>query len=456
MEIYAVRKGNKTGIFDSWSECRKAVGNFENPDFKKFTIKEEAEEYLNYHDPWSRQIEEDNNNGYLVAFTGGYFDKIKKIYLYGIQFVFSGGNEKGICGNENSQEYIDNDAIGEIFGIINVLDWALVQNYKKVKIYYRHEEVSRWIAGEWNVKLKIENKLKYKEILKIEFIKVSVNDVFYSKKADYLAKLLVRDWIYTKKNGDSCFWIFCFEKYSFVEFAQHIKEINGSVSYTENSSFGKKIYEFELQGESATVTLYTGDQILFVKGKINHLFQIIVMAIIELYDDDSVANILKEAYNVRGIIDNKKIKEIDSSIEKFVPNGYPNGIKRLLKEAMMNTIIFNRCVDYSMYVFPALRALEGHIKYLITEAGGRAGRQFGCFGLDKNVNPNRYVVTANFPDNSKNKSIENCYNYYKSQRDTIFHFGDILGEFDNTRFIENKDEADEIIKKCIELISSEQ
>ena len=28
--------------------------------------------------------------------------------------------------------------------------------------------------------------------------------------------------------------------------------------------------------------------------------------------------------------------------------------------------------------------------------------------------------------------VENCYNYYKSQRDTIFHFGDILGSADNT------------------------
>ena len=49
-----------------------------------------------------------------------------------------------------------------------------------------------------------------------------------------------------------------------------------------------------------------------------------------------------------------------------------------------------------------------------------------------------------------------CYNYYKSQRDTDFHFGDILGGMDNTRFIETKEEADEIIKNCISLINTEQ
>ena len=70
--------------------------------------------------------------------------------------------------------------------------------------------------------------------------------------------------------------------------------------------------------------------------------------------------------------------------------------------------------DYSMYAFPALKALEGHIKYLISEAGGNAGRQFSCFGMDKTVIPNRYVVTESFPDRSKNRLIENCYNYYIS------------------------------------------
>lgn len=112
--------------------------------------------------------------------------------------------------------------------------------------------------------------------------------------------------------------------------------------------------------------------------------------------------------------------------------------------------------EYSMYVFPALRALEGHIKYLITEAGGNPGRQFGCFGYDRTMIPNRYVVTESFPDRSKNGSIEKCYNYYKSQRDTVFHFGDIIGETDNTRLIETKEEADEIIKHCLSLISTEQ
>ena len=84
------------------------------------------------------------------------------------------------------------------------------------------------------------------------------------------------------------------------------------------------------------------------------------------------------------------------------------------------------------------------------------GRKFRCFGLDKSVTPNRYVVSENFSDGSKNNSIENCYNYYYSQRNTAFHFGDIIGPTDNTRLIDTKEEADEIIKQCLALISNEQ
>lgn len=112
--------------------------------------------------------------------------------------------------------------------------------------------------------------------------------------------------------------------------------------------------------------------------------------------------------------------------------------------------------DYSQYVFPALRALEGHIKYLLTVAGRTAKRNFDCFNLDTSNTPPKYIVSAPLTDATKKDSIENCYNYYKLQRDTIFHFGDILGSVDNTRFITSKDKANEIINKCIELICTQQ
>ena len=184
------------------------------------------------------------------------------------------------------------------------------------------------------------------------------------------------------------------------------------------------------------------------------MFQVITSLIVELYDDSKVEQILGTAYRIN--IKRDVVEDAYNEIKNGLPSKYPEGLKRLIKQSIINMTHYIESEDYSMYAFPALRALEGHIKYLITEAGGSAGRQFSCFTMDRTKTPNRYVVTENFPDRSKNNSIENCYNYYKSQRDTGFHFGDILGAADNTRFIDTKEEADEIIKNCISLISTEQ
>ena len=86
LKIYAVKKGHKTGIFDNWAECQAATKGFSGPEFKSFTTREEAEAYLEDRDVWVDQVAKDNNEGYLVAFTDGSFDKDLKRYSYGVQF----------------------------------------------------------------------------------------------------------------------------------------------------------------------------------------------------------------------------------------------------------------------------------------------------------------------------------------------------------------------------------
>lgn len=76
MKVYAVKKGNKTGIFENWSECQAATKGFSGAEFKSFTTIEEAEAYLDDRDVWVEQITKDNADGYLVAFTDGTLIKI--------------------------------------------------------------------------------------------------------------------------------------------------------------------------------------------------------------------------------------------------------------------------------------------------------------------------------------------------------------------------------------------
>lgn len=45
-KFYAVARGHKIGIFDSWDECSQQVSGFKNAKFKSFNTKVEAEEFI--------------------------------------------------------------------------------------------------------------------------------------------------------------------------------------------------------------------------------------------------------------------------------------------------------------------------------------------------------------------------------------------------------------------------
>jgi ribonuclease HI len=46
MKYYAVAKGKKTGIFETWNECDKQITGFSGAIFKSFKSRKDAEEYI--------------------------------------------------------------------------------------------------------------------------------------------------------------------------------------------------------------------------------------------------------------------------------------------------------------------------------------------------------------------------------------------------------------------------
>ena len=461
MTVYAVKKGYKTGVFDKWSDCQAVINGFPNAEFKKFATREEAEAFLENRDVWIEKVAKDNSKGYLVAFTDGSYDSSLKRYSYGVKFIRPDGGEDEICGYGSNHQYIDsNNIVGEVFGVIYALDWAISKEFDKIKIYHDFEGLSKWALGEWKVNsetAKMYKSLyesKFKDFLEVTFEKVpSHSNIIYNEMADQLAKSALVEKKKVAIQGDNWYSISYFKQDNFDAIVELIKECDDSINHMVEHSLNKVIYKFNRNREKVTVTLYkTGQNKLLLQGKNNYLFQIITSTIIELYDDSHVEKILASAYRIQ--IKKDEVSEAYNVIKLGLPDNYPEGIKRLIKQAIINKIHYLESEDYTMYAFPALKALEGHIKYLITMAGGNPGRRFTCFG--KSSGSDSYVVTTRFPDGSNNEKIEVCYNYYKSQRDTSFHFGDIIGETDNTRIINTKNIADEIIDKCLNLISSKQ
>lgn len=46
---YAVARGRKTGVYQTWNEAKRQIENFRNARFKKFATKNEAEEFVAKH-----------------------------------------------------------------------------------------------------------------------------------------------------------------------------------------------------------------------------------------------------------------------------------------------------------------------------------------------------------------------------------------------------------------------
>ena len=46
-KFYAVRKGHRPGIYNTWAACEKAVKGFSGAEFKSFKTKAEADNFVN-------------------------------------------------------------------------------------------------------------------------------------------------------------------------------------------------------------------------------------------------------------------------------------------------------------------------------------------------------------------------------------------------------------------------
>ena len=201
-KFYAVKTGRKIGIFETWDECQDSTKGFPKAEFKSFTTIDEAKAYLNDIDIWTKQINEDIKNNYLVAFTDGSFDDDTGIYSYGAIYVYDNGvTAEGYGYGDNLLYANSRNVAGELFAAIDAFETAMRGYHKKLKIYHDYEGVAKWITGEWKLKTDIAKYYvdlynhKFKDKVHVEFVKVPAHsNVLYNEKADKLAKLALLEY----------------------------------------------------------------------------------------------------------------------------------------------------------------------------------------------------------------------------------------------------------------------
>lgn len=202
-KIYVVRKGHKTGLFNTWAECQKATAGYSGAEFKSFTDKEEAIAFLEMKTVKTVSGDKDKEaagivevpENMVIAYVDGSFEKSIGRYAFGCVILTPDGQEirRSGSGSDPAGVAIRNVA-GEMLGAMNAVKWARENDYPAVEIRYDYEGVEKWVTGVWRAKTPLTSKYaahmqEAGNKIRISFCKIAAHTGnHYNEEADQLAK----------------------------------------------------------------------------------------------------------------------------------------------------------------------------------------------------------------------------------------------------------------------------
>lgn len=198
-KYYAIKRGRKTGIFNSWNECKSNIEGYSNAIYKSFTSYEDAKKFL-YNDNTSLSntetsdvMQNEEQLRTIEAYVdGSYNEKLRK-YSYGCVLLGETTAKLSGIGSDIKNITMRNVA-GEILGAMKAIEWAVQNKYEKVIVYHDYEGIARWALGEWKANLigtknYVDFIKNYRKLIRIEFRKVVAHSGnYYNEQADSLAR----------------------------------------------------------------------------------------------------------------------------------------------------------------------------------------------------------------------------------------------------------------------------
>ena len=193
-KFYAVKAGRKTGIFNSWEECKKQVDGYPGASYKSFKTAAEAADFIGLVTNTNNSPADFVSDHTAIAYVDGSYNISTCEYGYGVVFFYEGEEIHLKKGFPNDELAAMRNVAGEIKGSEAAISYALSHNISSIKIYHDYEGISKWCTGEW--KANKEGTIAYRDFynnakkqLKIEFVKVKGHSGdTYNDIADRLAK----------------------------------------------------------------------------------------------------------------------------------------------------------------------------------------------------------------------------------------------------------------------------
>ena len=192
-KYYAVRAGRKTGIFETWDDCKAQTIGYKGAEFKSFPTMDEAQAYLRGENAVTVAAENLPEDGAVAYVDGSYHVGTKEFSCGAV--LFYKGEELHFSVKFNDPELAEmRNVAGEIKGSELILTYCMEHGIDSVSIYHDYEGVAKWAMGEW--KTNKEGTKAYRDFCaqaakKVRFCFVKVKGHSgdqYNDLADRLAK----------------------------------------------------------------------------------------------------------------------------------------------------------------------------------------------------------------------------------------------------------------------------
>lgn len=226
----------------------------------------------------------------------------------------------------------------------------------------------------------------------------------------------------------------------------------GNVEKYEEEGHDRYVFVSDI-GDKLTLHTYSNHRIM-VQGKPLYLYNEFLSYV--SYSPKVEVNDIIKATN-EFIDTNADVDEARNKMSEMMPVAYAGNIDpviwKLFSPSVTLSDVEKELEDYSCFTFPALRALEGYLKYLLAEKNitidetHNFGTVFNKDSNDKAIVIQKYVTSI--ADADYIEALEEVYNYFKANRHVIFHVDQILI---STKVIENKQEAVSVINEVAALI----
>ncbi|ASP28555.1 ribonuclease HI [Spiroplasma corruscae] len=159
---YAVAKGYKIGVFDSWIDCKLQIEGYKGSVYKKFDDNKEALKWLEYNLSMSDDYNEMKSNIEYdaIAYIDGSYKEKEKFFTYGVVIQYDNKLLKFKEKFNDASWLKYRNVSGEIMGAIKAIKFALENKLKSILIVHDYEGIHYWVNGNWKAKNK-ETKAYY-------------------------------------------------------------------------------------------------------------------------------------------------------------------------------------------------------------------------------------------------------------------------------------------------------